>query len=203
MRRTTGVLMSCLLAACAGSADTAKQDETAASPALDTAIAAATGDTVEDTTSVGDAPATARATMRDAQGQELGTLTVTQSADGLVVAGRLSGVAPGEHGLHVHMVGQCQPPFTTAGAHWNPANRQHGEQNPQGPHAGDLLNVTVPANGMVEFSVTTHGGSLGGDVALLDADGASVVMHAAADDYRTDPSGNSGDRIACAVVERG
>jgi len=202
MQRTTGVLMTCLLAACAGSADTAKQDETAASPQMDSAIAGAVGDTVEDTTAAGNAPAAARATVRDAQGRELGQLTVTQSAEGLVIAGGLSGVPPGEHGVHVHAVGQCQPPFTTAGGHWNPANRQHGEQNPQGPHAGDLLNITVPENGMVEFSMTTRGGTLSGDVPLLDADGASIVIHAGPDDYRTDPSGNSGDRIACGVVER-
>jgi superoxide dismutase, Cu-Zn family len=202
MRRTAGALIGCMLAACAQSADTAKQDETAASPTLDSAVAGAIGDTVEDTTSAGGAASGARATMRDAQGQELGVLTLRQTPEGVTIEGRLSGLAPGEHGFHAHAVGRCEPPFQTAGPHWNPANKQHGEQNPQGAHAGDLLNLTVPANGIAEISVSTRGGTFDGDVALLDADGAALVLHAKADDYRTDPSGNSGDRIACGVVER-
>lgn len=101
---------------------------------------------------------------------------------------------PGDHGLHLHAVGRCDGPgFQSAGAHWNPAGRQHGHLNTEGAHLGDLPNVTVSANGRgaINFMVA---GQLG------DADGTSLVVHAMPDDYRTDPSGNSGDRIACAVI---
>jgi Cu-Zn family superoxide dismutase len=100
----------------------------------------------------------------------------------------------------VHAVGRCDPPgFDSAGPHWNPTNRQHGTLNPNGPHAGDLGNLNVGPAGTVNVSGTTHGGKLG---ELLDADGAALVVHANADDYRTDPSGNSGPRIACGVIRR-
>jgi superoxide dismutase, Cu-Zn family len=205
MRPIAGLMAGCLLAGCAESADTAKQDETAASPTLDSAVAGAIGDTVEDTLRADTASSLpARAVMRDSAGRELGVLTLTTTPGGVTIEGRLTGVAPGEHGIHVHTVGRCDPPFESAGGHWNPTNRHHGEQNPAGgPHVGDLLNVTVPANGIVEISQTTHGGSLHGDVRLMDADGAAVVLHGGADDYRSDPSGNSGPRIACGVVEGG
>ena len=201
MKRTALVLVGVVAAACARSADTAKQDETAASPVLDSAIAGATGDTVEDT--LAENGNRARATVKDANGTELGVLTLAQTPEGITIEGRLTGLPPGEHGFHVHAVGRCEPPFESAGGHWNPANRQHGEQNPQGAHVGDMLNLNVPANGIAEVSVSTRGGTMSGDIALLDADGASVVVHAGPDDYRTDPSGNSGARIACGVVERG
>lgn len=204
MRRLLGVLTCGMLAACAESADTAGQDETAASPAIDSAVAATIGDTVEDTVrsdTVTAPRATAR--VRDTGGRELGTLTLRQTPEGITLEGRLTGLPAGEHGFHVHAIGRCDAPFESAGPHWNPASRQHGESNPQGAHVGDLLNLTVPANGIVDVSVSTRGGTMSGDIALLDADGASVVVHAGPDDYRTDPSGNSGARIACGVVERG
>lgn len=144
--------------------------------------------------------ATATAPMRNAAGRDLGTLTLTDSPQGIVVTGRLTGLTPGEHGVHIHMVGQCQAPFESAGGHWNPTTRQHGSQNPQGPHLGDMPNVTVGADSSVSVQVTTAGGSLRGANALLDSDGAAVVVHAKADDLRTDPSGNSGDRVSCGVV---
>jgi superoxide dismutase, Cu-Zn family len=200
MRSITCALAGCVLAGCTGSADTERQDRTAAAPAIDSAVAGAIGDTVEDTTHTA-AAGTAHAVMRDSSGKELGTLTLTTTEAGVTIEGRLTGVRPGEHGMHLHTVGRCEPPFESAGGHWNPASRQHGEQNPQGPHAGDLLNVTVPESGMVSVTATSHGGSLHGDVALMDGDGGAVVLHAGPDDYRTDPSGGSGPRIACGVVE--
>ena len=106
----------------------------------------------------------------------------------------VQGLPPGDHGLHLHAVGRCDgPTFESAGAHWNPAGRQHGHLNPEGAHLGDLPNLTVSANGhgAINFLVA---GQVG------DADGTSLVVHARPDDYRTDPSGNSGDRIACAVL---
>jgi Cu-Zn family superoxide dismutase len=110
-----------------------------------------------------------------------------------------SGLPHGIHGLHVHAVGRCDSPdFASAGAHWNPAGKQHGMNNPQGPHAGDLPNVEVSANGVLAATVTLPGATM---AELLDADGAALVLHAKADDYMTDPSGNSGGRIACAVIQ--
>ena len=107
----------------------------------------------------------------------------------------VEGLPPGDHGLHLHAVGRCDGPgFQSAGPHWNPAARKHGQLNPEGAHAGDLPNITVSANGhgAINFLVSGH--------ELNDADGTSLVIHAGPDDYKTDPSGNSGDRIACAVI---
>ena len=159
--------------------------------ATDSASAAATAPVV----------ATGTAEVRDAAGQALGSLIVTEVEGGVSLSGMLHGVAPGEHGIHIHAVGSCEgPDFASAGDHWNPDTRQHGSDNPDGPHAGDLANVTVGADSMATIQQVTTGGMLLGDGGLLDADGAAVVIHADADDYRTDPSGNSGDRIACGVL---
>lgn len=147
------------------------------------------------------APVTATAEMQDAAGNTLGSVTVTEVAGGISLSGMLHGVTPGEHGIHIHTVGSCEgPDFTSAGGHWNPDNRQHGTENPEGPHAGDLTNITVGADSMATLQQVTPGGVLQGNSGLLDADGAAVVIHASADDYRTDPSGNSGDRVACGVL---
>jgi Cu-Zn family superoxide dismutase len=110
--------------------------------------------------------------------------------------------------MHLHQVGRCDqggtPTFASAGGHYNPAGRQHGTQNPEGPHAGDLPNVTVGADGRLTLpdsgvvAVMNETARAG----LLDPDGTALVIHAQADDYRTDPSGNSGARIACGVLTR-
>ena len=140
----------------------------------------------------------------NSSGQSIGTVRAWQTTGGVTFRIDASGLPHGVHGLHVHAVGRCDPPdFTSAGPHWNPASRKHGMNNPDGPHAGDLPNVTVAANGALGETVTLTGASLTatGPGALLDADGAALVLHAAADDYVTDPSGNSGARIACAVIQ--
>ena len=152
-------------------------------------------------TSMNMPPGTVMASLRDANGNDVGVLTISETASGLTTAGTLHGLTPGVHGIHIHTVGRCEPPFQTAGGHWNPTARQHGFQNPAGPHAGDMQNITVASDGTASVNVTTPLGTLRGANALLDADGASVVVHAAADDYRTDPSGNSGARVACGVVQ--
>ena len=147
-------------------------------------------------------PERADVPMRDASGQDLGTLTLTNRPGGLGLTGVVRGLPPGTHGIHVHAVGRCDPPgFESAGPHWNPMSRQHGTLNPQGPHMGDMMNITVAMDGSATVNVMTQGGTLRGVDRLLDADGAAVVIHASADDYRTDPSGNSGARIACGVVQ--
>lgn len=151
---------------------------------------------------VGPASANASAAIRDASGRLVGTASLRQG-HGLSMRVEARGLPQGSHGVHIHSVGRCEPPsFDSAGPHWNPIGRQHGSLNPQGPHQGDLPNLVVGAdgNGVVEFTVSSA--TLRGDEqALLDDDGAALVVHANADDYRTDPSGNSGARIACGVVE--
>lgn len=131
-------------------------------------------------------------------GQSIGTVRAWQTAGGVSFHISASGLPHGLHGLHVHAVGRCDPPdFASAGPHWNPAGKKHGMNNPAGPHAGDLPNVEVAANGVISATVTVPGASM---PSLVDADGAALVIHANADDYVTDPSGNSGARIACAVI---
>jgi len=142
----------------------------------------------------------AHASLADATGAARGTATLVETSGGLEVRVSGEGLPAGTHGIHLHAVGRCEAPdFQSAGAHWNPGMKQHGRDNPRGAHAGDLPNLVVGADGrgMVRFTVPQ--GTLAG---LLDADGAAVVIHANPDDYRTDPSGNSGGRIACGVIER-
>ena len=190
-RRVMTVAVGLTVLACggegAGTADSARAPDSSTA----TSAVADTG---------GAAPATATASMQDAAGRQLGTLTLTETAQGIALAGRLTGLAPGEHAIHLHTTGRCEPPFESAGGHWNPANRAHGTANPQGPHAGDAPNVTVAADSSVAVQVATPSGTLRGATPLLDGDGAAVVIHAGPDDYRTDPSGSSGDRVACGVV---
>ena len=148
------------------------------------------------------------AAMRDSAGRGLGTVRVLLTSDGVRLTGALTGLAAGEHGLHFHQVGRCErgetPTFASAGGHYNPAGRQHGTLNPAGPHAGDLPNVTVGADGRLALpdSGVTAAMSDSARAGLLDADGTALMVHAQADDYRTDPSGNSGARVACGVLAR-
>ena len=131
-------------------------------------------------------------------GQSLGTVGAWESAGAVGLRVQASGLPHGLHGLHVHAVGRCDAPgFESAGSHWNPASRKHGLNNPQGPHGGDLPNIAVAANGVASELMVLSGASL---AALADADGSALVIHATADDHATDPSGNSGARIACAVI---
>jgi Cu-Zn family superoxide dismutase len=134
----------------------------------------------------------------NALGAPIGTVRSWQTPAGLALRVEAGGLPAGVHGIHVHAVGRCDPPdFQTAGAHWNPASKKHGSRNPLGPHAGDLPNIDVGANGALAATVTLAGANL---ASLADADGSALVIHAAPDDYMTDPSGNSGARIACAVL---
>ena len=136
----------------------------------------------------------------DAAGQSVGTVSAWQTAGGISLKLQASGLPHGIHGIHVHAVGRCDgPKFDSAGPHWNPASRKHGLSNPAGPHRGDLPNVTVAGNGVLSTIVTVPGSSLTAD-SLADADGAALVIHAKSDDNLTDPSGSSGDRIACAIL---
>jgi superoxide dismutase, Cu-Zn family len=149
------------------------------------------------------APArTASAAVARPDGVVVARATLTQGSAGILVAVSATGLAAGRYGIHLHETGLCEgPAFASAGAHWNPAGRQHGRLNPMGFHGGDLPNLDIAANGAGRIRFTVAGGRLRhGAHPLLDAGGASIVIHAAPDDERTDPSGNSGARIACGVV---
>jgi superoxide dismutase, Cu-Zn family len=177
----------------AGCGDAGRRD---AQPAGDTAAAR------QDTASAGSAGSNAAASMRDAAGKDLGTLTLTESGGSIALSGKLTGLPPGEHAIHLHTVGQCDAPkFEAAGDHWNPTSRKHGKDAPGGPHLGDLPNVTAGSDGSASVQATTTGGTLRGTNAALDSDGVALVVHAKRDDYKTQPSGDSGDRIVCGVVQ--
>ena len=135
-------------------------------------------------------------------GQTIGQVRAWQTAGGVTFRIDATGMPHGVHGFHVHSAGRCDAPsFESAGAHWNPTTREHGFNNLAGPHGGDLRNVEVAANGTLGATVTLPNASLAKSGALLDEDGAALVLHAAADDYLTDPAGNSGARIACAILQ--
>jgi Cu-Zn family superoxide dismutase len=139
----------------------------------------------------------------NAQGQAIGTATLAEQPDGkvkLMVQAR--GLTPGKHGIHIHAVGRCDPPgFTTAGPHYNPLARKHGLDSAEGAHAGDLPNLEADASGTVRYVAETDRVTLGaGPTSVLDADGSTIVIHAQPDDQRTDPAGNSGDRVLCGRI---
>ena len=140
----------------------------------------------------------AETTLYDASGKVAGRARVSETQDGLWLDVTAFGIAPGAHGLHVHAVGRCDAPdFASAGPHWNPTAHQHGRKNPQGSHLGDAPNLIADAKGKGRLKSWLSAGSLS---ALLDGDGAAVVVHADADDEITDPSGKSGKRILCGVL---
>ena len=144
--------------------------------------------------------ATATAMMRDLVGSRVGTITLTDTYAGLLIRGTISELGLGAHAIHLHSVGRCEPPFTTAGPHFNPDNRQHGFKNPRGWHLGDLPNLDTPASGRLTFEFLLTGVTLRGKNALVDGDGASIIIHASRDDHVTDPAGDSGARAACGVI---
>lgn len=144
----------------------------------------------------------ASATMVDTTGAPVGTATLRREGAGVRVEMEVRGLPAGEHGVHLHAVGRCDmPSFTSAGGHFNPGGAQHGTRNPAGPHAGDLPDATGGAT--TTYSATTTRVTLDeGTTSVFDADGTAIVIHASGDDDVTDPSGNSGARIACGVFER-
>jgi Cu-Zn family superoxide dismutase len=150
------------------------------------------------------APLSGGATLKDKDGKQIGVATLIQQPDGVRIAITGYRLPPGVHGLHIHAVGQCQPPeFTTAGAHFNPMGKKHGTQNPEGAHAGDLPNLDVAANGEGGVDIVSKAVTLGaGPTSLFGDNGTSIVIHTGPDDMKTDPTGNSGGRIACGVITR-
>lgn len=142
----------------------------------------------------------ARLTFAD--GRPAGTATLLNDADGLRIVVTATGMTPGPRGFHLHTTGKCEAPgFTSAGGHLNPGNRKHGTMAVGGAHMGDLPNLEIGANGSGTATEVVPGGRAV-LAAIFDADGTAVVIHAKADDYKTDPTGNAGDRIACGVFSR-
>lgn len=161
-----------------------------------TALAACSTSQMGDTAGATDTR-TATATLRTAANADVGTVTASETGDGVRIMIDARAMPAGPHGAHVHTTGRCDAPgFESAGGHWNPTSRQHGTANPAGPHAGDAPNLLIGTDGTGSLSITLPGGTMAG---LLDGDGSAFMIHAGADDYRTDPSGNSGGRIACGV----
>lgn len=147
----------------------------------------------------------AQAVLKSAGGDTIGNAVFTEVAGGVEVQVITAGLAPGQHGIHIHAAGRCDAPeFKTAGGHFNPTGKQHGMHNPAGAHAGDLPNLSVREDGKGTATFTARGATLGdGAGSLLSGDGTALVIHADPDDEKTDPAGNSGARIACGVVQKG
>lgn len=148
-------------------------------------------------------PLSAEAILKDKDGKQVGSATFIETPEGVRIAVTGYRLPPGGHGLHIHEVGLCQPPeFTSAGAHFNPGGKQHGRTNPAGPHAGDLPNLVVKASGEGGLDITTKAITLGPGPNSVLAKPTSLVLHANPDDDKTDPTGNSGGRIACGVITK-
>lgn len=140
--------------------------------------------------------------MKDAKGQPVGTATLSAATGGVQIALDVKNLTPGVHAIHVHAVPKCEgPAFTSAGGHFNPASKKHGLQNPEGPHAGDMENFTVAADGTSTAKVIAKGITLGKEAnSALAGSGTALVIHAGPDDMKTDPAGNAGDRVACGLI---
>ena len=148
-------------------------------------------------------PQSATALVKDAAGKSVGVIELTTGPTGLALSAKFTGLPPGVHAFHIHEKGSCEGDFKSAGGHFNPTHAQHGFMNTSGQHAGDMPNLEVPASGAVSVDLFLAGVSLSpaSSVNLNDQDGSAFVIHAGPDDYKTDPTGNAGGRIACGVLQ--
>jgi Cu-Zn family superoxide dismutase len=146
---------------------------------------------------------TAKAALKGGDGKDLGIAELTQTPAGVLLKLSVKGLPPGEHAFHVHAVGKCEAPFTSAGGHFNPANKKHGMMAAEGQHAGDMPNLHIPQSGDLVVEVLNAAITLekGKPNSVFDADGSAIIIHAGKDDYKTDPTGEAGGRIACGVIQ--
>jgi Cu-Zn family superoxide dismutase len=144
----------------------------------------------------------AKAPLKDKDGKEVGTVDLSQTSAGVLLKLTVKGLPAGEHAFHIHAVGKCEPPFDSAGGHFNPGNHKHGIMAGQG-HAGDMPNLHIPGSGELTIQVLNSAVTLekGKPNSVFDSDGSAIVIHAGPDDYKSDPAGNAGARIACGVVQ--
>ena len=147
--------------------------------------------------------AAASAAIMDVEGNALGTVTLVQGPQGVLIRAELEGVPPGGHGFHIHGVGSCSPDFSAAGGHFDPEGESHGFLYATGKHAGDLPNIFANADGSARADIFTDEVTLalGEDNTLFDADGSAIIVHEQPDDYGED-AGTAGARIACGVIEK-
>lgn len=146
----------------------------------------------------------ATAELKDAKGQTVGEAKFKEGKNAVLLTVKVTNLPAGEHAIHVHTVGKCEAPdFKTAGGHFNPENKKHGTMNPEGHHAGDMANFTIPAGGKGAYKSTLPGVTLVGSGAnsLFHDGGTAIVIHEKADDMKTDPAGNAGARIACGPIQ--
>ncbi|HVI98690.1 MAG TPA: superoxide dismutase family protein [Sphingomonas sp.] len=196
MAMTGATALALALAACSGGTGTtndAAMNDAAIANDLSMGM-----DNMADTNMMA-AGGTAVAMLKTADGKDAGSATVTEANGGLQVSVTAANWPEGTHGVHIHTTGKCDAPkFESAGGHWNPTDAHHGINNPESPkpHEGDLPNMEIGADGAGTLTATIPGATM---ASLLDSDGAAFVVHAKADDLKSDPSGNSGDRIACGV----
>lgn len=142
--------------------------------------------------------------IKDAKGNNVGMAMISPAKGGGVSFElTLKGLPPGEHGIHLHSVAKCEPPYKSAGTHFNPTNKKHGLKNPDGPHAGDLPNFTVTAKGTAQTTLTNKNVTMGAEPnSIFAGGGTALIIHEKADDLTTDPSGNAGNPIACGAITK-